>query len=114
MPPSRLLMRLAVLAVVSVLSVRGAQGEDVSAVLADGKPSHTTGPNGRPMSLTFSPDGTVRMQMGILSRRMTWTPSAEGVCLKGGPGGDRCLRLERTAQGFIGHDGDRPPLTLSR
>lgn len=108
------MLGLVTLAFLSCVPAARAVDDATIALLADGKAWTTTGPNGRKMTLTFHPDGTVRMKMGFLSRSMRWERSEEGVCLSGGPGGDRCLRLERSETGFVGHDGDAPPMTLTR
>jgi hypothetical protein len=84
------------------------------ATMADGAPWTTAGPNGRSMTITFFPDGTVRMRMGILSRSMTWQASEDGICMAGAPGGDRCIRLEQTESGFVGYQPDGTTMVFER
>jgi hypothetical protein len=88
--------------------------EDLVAIVADGQPWASTGPNGRKITMTFFPDGTVRMKAGMMSRKLSWQNADGALCLIGGPGGDRCLRLERSATGFIGYGPDGTTVTLDR
>ncbi|MGL4236383.1 hypothetical protein [Tabrizicola sp.] len=92
----------------------GALAESPAALVADGNPWAATMPNGRDVTITFFPDGRVTVKMGMMSRKMTWQPTEDGLCLFGGPGGDRCIRLEPTANGFVGFDGEEQALSLSR
>lgn len=91
-----------------------AQAESLASMLADGKPWAAAGPNGRKVTLTFLPDGKVRMKMGLMTRNMTWEPTADGLCLIGIPNGDRCMRLEKAENGFVGYEGDTQSFAFTR
>lgn len=88
--------------------------QSVASIIADGQPWNAVGPGGRQIQITFFPDGTVRMRAGIMRMSMAWTPTADGMCMTGGPGGDRCVRFEPQGTGYIGVDGIGEPLILSR
>jgi hypothetical protein len=88
--------------------------EDLVTVVADGQPWTSTGPNGRKVTLIFFPDGTARMKFGGMSRKLKWLKTDGALCMIGAPRGDRCLRLERSATGFIGHSSDGTTVTLDR
>ncbi|AZL59527.1 hypothetical protein EI545_12200 [Tabrizicola piscis] len=104
----------AVTLVVAISLPLAANAESPASTVADGKPWNLTAPNGRKMAITFFQDGKVKMKMGMMSRNMTWQPTKEGICLIGTPNGDRCMRLEPTANGFVGFNGEEQTLTLSR
>jgi hypothetical protein len=87
--------------------------EGPSAMVADGKP-WTSVQDGRSVTITFFPDGTARIKLGLMRRAATWQPTTDGFCLKGLPDGGRCLRLEKTSNGYIGYEGDVAVMTLSR
>jgi hypothetical protein len=91
-----------------------ARAESPAYAVADGKPWSMVGPNGREMTIIFFSDSKVRMKMGFMSRSMAWQPTKDGMCLTGGPGGNRCIRLEATDNGFIGTNGNEAPLVLTR
>ncbi|MGL5010762.1 MAG: hypothetical protein ACRC6I_12840 [Paracoccaceae bacterium] len=88
--------------------------ESPAYTLADGKPWNSTGPNGRTVTLTLFPDGNVKMNMGMISQHLTWQPTEDGLCLIGAPGGDQCMRLEQTNNGFVGFNGDEPSFIFAR
>lgn len=82
--------------------------------IADGQPWKATGPKGRPMTLIFTPDGHVRAKMGFLSMSMTWEATADGMCLSGGPGGDKCITFIKTDTGYQGIENGQVTMQLSR
>jgi hypothetical protein len=90
-----------------------AQGADISAI-ADGKAWNAQPAGGPKMSLTLNPDGTGRMKFGIMSRKVSWTPNAGGLCMTGMPGGKRCITFSPTADGYVGRSDDGRSLTLTR
>jgi hypothetical protein len=91
-----------------------ALGESPAALVADGQPWKSTSPEGRKMTITFYPDGKARMKAGIMSFKLTWEPTADGICLLGTPRGDACMRLVPTANGFLGYRGDQQTMALER
>ncbi len=88
--------------------------QSIAATIADGQPWNAVGPGGMSMQITFFPDGTVRMRAGIMRMSMAWTATDDGMCVTGGPRGDRCIRFEAQGTGYIGYDGSEEPLVLSR
>jgi hypothetical protein len=112
MPLLRFTCPLALALMVALAPI--AKAEALASALADGQPWTTTTPEGRKMTLTLYPDGTARMKMGIMGRNLTWQPTEDGLCLIGTPRGDACLRLEKTATGYVGYRGQDPMLTLTR
>ncbi len=84
------------------------------AVITDGLPWRSIGPNGREMTLTFTPDGQVRAAVGIMHLSMRWTATDDGMCISGGPGGDKCVTLIQTETGYQGLEDGRVTLQLSR
>jgi hypothetical protein len=100
--------------VIGLLASPLAADPAISLRIADGHPWTTTGPDGQTMEITFFPDGTARMRIGILSRRMNWVPTEAGLCLAGGPMGDRCITLEATTTGFVGRGDDGQMLEFAR
>jgi hypothetical protein len=90
-----------------------AVAESPAAALADGRPWTATTAEGQTMRITFFADGTARMSLGIMSRRVSWQPTADGFCLDS-PRGRRCLTLVPTEGGFVGKDGEAVAMTLQR
>jgi hypothetical protein len=85
-----------------------------SAAIADGQPWNTIGPRGRAMTLTFYPDGSVRIDMGTKRMSMTWEPTDDGMCLSGGPGGEKCITFIKTDTGYQGVENGQVTMQLSR
>lgn len=88
--------------------------ESLAYTLADGKPWASNGPNGRKVTLTFFPNGKVKMKMGMMSQNLTWQPTKDGLCIISTPRGDQCMRLEQTDNGFVGFNGDEPSFVFAR
>lgn len=84
------------------------------AVLADGHPWSSTGPDGKPLELTLNKDGTGSIK-GPMPFRLSvkWTVKGEAICLAGVMG-TKCLRFQEVANGYQGWDGDEPEMRLSR
>jgi len=82
--------------------------------VADVKAWSATGPGGRKIKMTFYPDGQAKMEMGIMSKSFSWSPTDDGFCLSGMPNGGKCVRLEPSATGYVGYEGDTPTIQLSR
>jgi hypothetical protein len=106
-------LRSIVLALV-VAAPQPGLAERPALLVADGLPWKSTAPDGRKMNITFFPDGTAKMKMGIISRNLTWQETEDGICLIGTPRGDACMRLEPTAGGFVGYKGETQMMTLTR
>jgi hypothetical protein len=104
-----------------ILAITGAMSASLilaepspSAAIADGQPWHSTGPGGRPMTLTFYPDGQVRANLGLFSMSMIWTPTDDGMCLSGGPEGDKCITFVKTDSGYQGIEDGQVTMQLIR
>ncbi|WP_208354314.1 hypothetical protein [Pseudaestuariivita rosea] len=91
-----------------------ASAESAAQTIADGLPWAATLPGDRTVEMTFFPDGSMDVNAGLLSPRMSWTPTENGMCLEGGPGGTQCVFLQPTDTGFVGMDGDNVTLILAR
>ena len=105
---------LALVVLLGVSAIPAVADQSVAALIADGQPWAAVGPGGRQIQITFFPDGTVRMKAGFMRMAMAWTATADGMCMTGGPQGDRCVRFTPQGTGFIGTDGVGEPLILSR
>ena len=103
-----------VLAGLLALPIDGSASDSPAAIVADGQPWTSTTSDGRTMKITFFPDGRARIRVGIISRSLTWKATADGLCLEGGPQGNRCLRLEMSDTGVVGYDGTAAVMTLTR
>jgi len=87
---------------------------DVSRIV-DGQPWTAQSGDGRSMEMTLAPDGTGRMKMGIISRKVGWRDANGALCLNGLPGGgERCMTLQPVQGGYRGEATDGTVLTLTR
>jgi hypothetical protein len=82
--------------------------------IADGQPWTASMPNGDTVQMSFLPDGTVRAKRGLFGIRMAWTPTEDGICITGGPDGDRCMTLQSDGAGYIAISENKVVLTLTR
>jgi hypothetical protein len=98
----------------AIASQAFAQATPISSVIADGEPWNITMANGKTMKLTLSPDGSARMRIGIMSRKLGWEPTPEGLCLTGMPGGGKCVALIRTETGYAGMENGKAVFVLER
>ncbi len=99
------------------LSAPYAHAETIGFAMADGKSWNATTSDGHRMKITFFADGRAKMNVAIMSRALTWQPTKDGLCLTGVPGGNggpKCLRLARTSTGYVGYEGGKVKMTLSR
>jgi hypothetical protein len=88
--------------------------ESPALMLADGQPWAATMPNGSTAEITFQPDGSAQAKRGFFRIQMTWTPTDDGMCMAGGPGGNRCMAIVAQPGGYIGMSDDQVVLTLMR
>ncbi|WP_299609674.1 hypothetical protein [uncultured Tateyamaria sp.] len=83
--------------------------------LADGQPWNADNGEGRSMTMTLAPDGTGRMKMGIMSRKVAWRDADGALCLNGLPGGgERCMALQPVQGGYRAEASDGTILILTR
>jgi hypothetical protein len=110
------MLRSRFLAIVIVAFLPSAgQAESHSATIADGQPWVTTGPNGTTIRLTLNPDGSGRMQIGIMGRAITWAEDGDRICLGGMPqGAGRCFVFQPVDGGFAGEAEDGGAVVLMR
>jgi hypothetical protein len=91
-----------------------AVAESPALALADGQPWTASMSNGDTVQMAFLPDGTIQAKRGLFRIRMAWTPTEDGMCIEGGPGGNRCVTLVPEEGGYIGISEDQVILTLTR
>ena len=86
------------------------------ATLADGAPWNASLDNGRTMKLTLNPDGSGKMNAGLMSRKISWTEKDSKLCLSGMPrtNGPRCLSPVATQGGYRLLMEDGQAISLSR
>lgn len=107
--------RFLILLAVAALGPAAAFAETHAAQIADGKPWTTSGPTGGKMRLTLNPDGTGKMNMGFMSRKITWSEEGDAICLGGLPGdAARCITFRPVKGGFAGQAPDGKTLVLRR
>lgn len=93
------------------------KADDASAVhkVTDGRPWKITMENGRVGTLILFQNGTGKMTGGPMDLSPKWKPTADGLCLK--PGAllpERCVKLVRTGNGYLGMNGDKQAFKLER
>lgn len=103
-------------AIVAATSTPG-KADDASAVhkVTDGRPWKITMENGRVGTLILFQNGTGKMTGGPMDLSPKWKPTAGGLCLK--PGAllpERCVKLVRTGNGYLGMNGDKQAFKLER
>jgi hypothetical protein len=100
--------RIAVVA--GMLPIASAEAESFAGHIADGLQWSANAQDRGNMRMTLHPDGTGRMEIGILSRRVGWHEEDDAICLTGLPGvAMRCITFRPVDGGFegIGPDGQR-------
>jgi hypothetical protein len=107
---------LALAATVAATPTPG-KADDASAVqqITDGRPWKITMENGRVGTLVLFQNGTGKMTGGPMELSPKWKPTADGLCLK--PGAllpERCVKLVRTGNGYLGVSGDKQAFKLER
>ena len=103
-------------AIVAATSTPG-KADDASAVhkVTDGRPWKITMENGRVGTLILFQNGTGKMTGGPMDLSPKWKPTAGGLCLK--PGAllpERCVKLVRTGNGYLGMNGDKQAIKVER
>lgn len=110
------LVAFASAAIVSATPSPG-KADDGSAIhkVTDGRPWKITMENGRVGTLVLFQNGTGKMTGGLMDLSPKWKPTADGLCLK--PGAllpERCVKLVRTGNGYLGMNGDKQAFKLER
>jgi hypothetical protein len=111
---SQIALRLVLTALIVMSAGMSPAQTSPSTDIADGKPWNAIGPGGRAMTLTFYGDGTVKAAMGFMGMSMTWIPTDDGICMSGGPQGDKCVTLVKTETGYQGIENGQVTLQLNR
>ena len=101
-------------AALTLLGADTAGAESLASQVADGKPWTSTTQNGRSVRMTFNADGSARIKFGVMSRRLTWTPTADGLCLHGMPDSPKCITLTKVSGGYAGSENGQRVFVLSR
>jgi hypothetical protein len=92
-----------------------AQAPSLLDIVADGKPWTFSRPDGKGGQVTLMPDGKGRMQMGSMVLSPTWTPTADGFCLKPVPiVPANCLALVRDGKAILGQKNGKTEIRLER
>ena len=110
------LVAFASAAIVSATPSPG-KADDGSAIhkVTDGRPWKITMENGRVGTLVLFQNGTGKMTGGPMDLSPKWKPTADGLCLK--PGAllpERCVKLVRAGNGYLGMNGDKQAFKLER
>ena len=94
-----------------------ARAEQASPVrdVADGRPWRITMEGGRVGTLVLFEDGTGKMTGGVMDLTPKWRPTPDGICLK--PAAllpERCMKLVRSGNGYIGLKAGKQTFSLGR
>lgn len=109
-----LLKPIALAGMVGVFGVQARAESPYRKSLVDSKPWHTITDDGREVNLTFKPDGSAVIKLGIMSHALSWDATADGLCLRGTPKGDVCMHLEKIKNGYVGFKGKDAVMTFTR
>ncbi|GLQ11441.1 hypothetical protein GCM10007913_33730 [Devosia yakushimensis] len=93
-------------ALLVMLAVFGASTMQVQAqdlpLLADGAPWSVKVPDGPEVQMTFNPDGSGQVKLGLFSNNVTWAVRDGAFCIVGIPEGDACMTLSVSGNSVIG------------
>lgn len=115
----RFLLPLSLLALVmaTVALTNASKAEEPSPAdeITDGHPWKMTTDDGRVGTLVLFQNGTGKMTGGIMDLSPKWRPTPDGLCLK--PGAllpERCVKLVRSENGYVGLRGGKQAFKLER
>ena len=98
-----------------MLGLSAAEAESFAGRIADGLPWSTKTATGANMRMTLNPDGSGRMEVGIMNRRISWQEQGAAICLAGLPGGaTRCIAFSPVEGGFAGVGPEGQAFVLRR
>lgn len=83
--------------------------------ITDGHPWKMTTDDGQVGTLVLFQNGTGKMTGGIMDLSPKWRPTPDGLCIK--PGAllpERCVKLVRSGNGYVGLKGDKQTFKLER
>ncbi|OYZ70076.1 MAG: hypothetical protein B7Y12_18620 [Rhizobiales bacterium 24-66-13] len=115
----RFLLPLSLLALVmaTVALTNASKAEEPSPAdeITDGRPWKMTTDDGRVGTLVLFQNGTGKMTGGLMDLSPKWRPTPDGLCLK--PGAllpERCVKLVRSGNGYVGLKGGKQAFKLER
>ena len=108
---------LLVLFMATVALTNASEAEETSPAykIADGSPWKMTTDDGRAGTLVLFQNGTGKMTGGLMDLSPKWRPTPDGLCLK--PGAllpERCVKLVRSGNGYVGLKGGKQAFKLER
>jgi hypothetical protein len=119
MQERRFLLPISLLALVmaTVALINASEAEEPSPAhkITDGRPWKMTTDDGRVGTLVLFQNGTGKMTGGLMDLSPNWRPIPDGLCLK--PGAllpERCVKLVRSGNGYVGLKGGRQAFKLER
>lgn len=107
----RILLKIIVLASVSGI----ARATDILPPFVDAKPWAMTASKTKGGKITFNPDGTGTIDVGIMRMNITWSQKGPVTCIKMGVMGMHCVNFIPVAGGFEGNEqGSNRNMSLHR
>lgn len=105
------------LAIVTGAATNPSRAEEASPVhnITDGRPWKMTMEDGRVGTLVLFQNGTGKMTSGPMELSPKWRSTPDGLCLK--PGAllpERCVKLVRSGNGYVGLKGGKQTFKLER
>lgn len=104
-----------VMATVALINASKAEEPSPAHKITDGRPWKMTTDDGRVGTLVLFQNGTGKMTGGLMDLSPNWRPTPDGLCLK--PGAllpERCVKLARSGNGYVGLKGGRQAFKLER
>lgn len=104
-----------VMATVASTNASKAEEPSPSHKITDGRTWKMTTDDGRVGTLVLFPNGTGKMAGGLMDLSPKWRPTPDGLCLK--PGAllpERCVKLVRSGNGYVGLNGGKQAFKLER
>lgn len=98
----------------AMLSSAEAQSPSLARQVADGQPWSMRRADGGQSRVTLNPDGSARVQVGILTMDASWREAPDGMCLRPSVAAERCVTLRRVANAVIGMREGREEFRLTR
>lgn len=104
-----------VMATCALTNVSRAEEPSPAHKITDGRPWKMTTDNGQVGTLVLFQNGTGKMTGGIMDLSPKWRPTPDGLCIKPGvllP--ERCVKLVRSENGYVGLKGGKQTFKLER
>ena len=103
------------MATVALTNASEAEETSPAYKIADGSPWKMMTDDGRAGTLVLFQNGTGKMTGGLIDLSPKWWPTPDGLCLK--PGAllpERCVKLVRFGNGYVGLKGSKQAFKLER